>query len=181
MLFSCMRASSHITNPEKHCENTLTFPRWAACLRLPHLPPLSPWEFNPLELLQGSSRSLSLPMGWWWRAGDTQVSVGNVVKDVLVVLCPRFMESQVLHKPHSGLVWDQNQQLLLSCIVFNPDNIVALLVLNSSLRPLEIKLNVYSNNSTKICELISPAEQSSWRTNPAGFSGGISGANLLGV
>lgn len=58
----------------------------------------------------------------WWRAGDTQVWVGNVVRDVLVALSARFMESQALHKAHSGLVWDQNQQLLLSSIVFNPDN-----------------------------------------------------------
>lgn len=78
-----------------------------------------------------------------WRAGDTQVLVGNVVKDVLVVLSPHFMESQVLHRFQSGLVWDQNQQLLLCSIVFNPDNIVALLVLNSSLRPLELKLNMF--------------------------------------
>lgn len=65
-----------------------------------------------------------------WRAGDTQALVENVVKDVLVVPSPHFMESQALHKPHPGLVWDQNQQLLLSSIVFNPDNTVALLILN---------------------------------------------------
>lgn len=54
-----------------------------------------------------------------------------------------YGEPSALHKPHSGLVWDQNQQLLLGSIFFNPDNIVALLVLSSSLRPLQLELNMF--------------------------------------
>lgn len=45
--------------PLKTLWENLTFPRWAAYLRLAHLTCLSPREFNPLELLRGSCISLS--------------------------------------------------------------------------------------------------------------------------
>lgn len=45
--------------PLKTLWENLTFPRWAAYLRLTHLTFLSPREFNPLELLWGSYVSLS--------------------------------------------------------------------------------------------------------------------------
>lgn len=63
-----------------------------------------------------------------------------MVKDVLVVLSPHFMESQELCTNLSR-GWFGTK--ISSSIVFNPDNIVALLVLNSSLRPLELELNVF--------------------------------------
>lgn len=95
-----------------------------------------------MELLRGSFSSFSCPRAGQgcWRAGDTQVLVGNVVKDVLVVLSPHFMESQEFC---TNLTQSWFGTKISSSVVFNPDNVVALLVLNSSLRPVELELNVF--------------------------------------
>jgi len=50
--------------PLKTLWENLTFPRWAAYLRLVHLTFLSPREFNPLELLRGSCVSFL----FYWKA-----------------------------------------------------------------------------------------------------------------